>query len=366
MRVLFFGTYDAETITRVRVLQEGFAALGDNVEECNVPLALDTAWRVRILQRPWLVPVLGFQLCSAWARLLARARTVGKADVVVVGYMGHFDVQLARLLWRRQPVALDHLVSGADTALDRRSRSSLLLRLLGLVDRSALRATEVPLVDTEENLELLAPEFRRRAVVVPVGAPARWFHEPDGPAAEGPLRVVFYGSFTPLHGATVIGEAIALLAAEDGSIGFTMVGRGQDYEDTRAAAGPAAAATWIDWIDPADLPRVVADHDVCLGIFGTTPKAQRVVPMKVFGGAAAGCAVVTSDTAPQRRALGEAGSFVPAGDPEALAEILRTLAASPERTDALRRAAYRRAEEVFRPAAAVRPLRERLLELTRR
>ena len=74
MRVLFFGTYDAEAMTRIRVLQEGFAALGDQVEECNVPLALDTAWRVRILQRPWLLPVLAYRLCSAWARLLARAR----------------------------------------------------------------------------------------------------------------------------------------------------------------------------------------------------------------------------------------------------------------------------------------------------
>ena len=123
--------------------------------------------------------------------------------------------------------------------------------------------------------------------------------------------------------------------------------------------------TWHDWIDPADLPGVVAEHDVCLGIFGTTPKAQRVVPMKVFGGAAAGCAVVTSDTAPQRRALGEAGSFVPPGDPVALAEALRALAASPRRTHDLRHAAYRRAEAAFRPETSVRGLRERLLELTR-
>ena len=52
-------------------------------------------------------------------------------------------------------------------------------------------------------------------------------------------------------------------------------------------------------------PALVAGHDVCLGIFGTGVKAQLVVPNKVYQGAAAGCAVVTSDTAPQRRALGE-------------------------------------------------------------
>ena len=45
---------------------------------------------------------------------------------------------------------------------------------------------------------------------------------------------------------------------------------------------------------------MVASHDVCLGIFGDTDKALSVVPTKVYQGAAAGCAVVTSDTAPHR------------------------------------------------------------------
>src|SRR3954451_3406929 len=61
-RVLFFGTYDARRYPRVRVLQEGFVTLGDHVLECNVPLRLDTAARVRMLRRPWLVPLLAAKL----------------------------------------------------------------------------------------------------------------------------------------------------------------------------------------------------------------------------------------------------------------------------------------------------------------
>ena len=41
-------------------------------------------------------------------------------DVVLVGYLGHFDVHLARLLFRGVPVVLDHLVGASDTARDRR------------------------------------------------------------------------------------------------------------------------------------------------------------------------------------------------------------------------------------------------------
>jgi glycosyltransferase involved in cell wall biosynthesis len=352
-RVLFFGTYDARRYPRVRVLQEGFAALGDDVLECNMPLRLDTAGRVKMLSRPWLVPLLAVKLAATWLRLIARSRRFRGVDLVVVGYMGHFDVHLARLLWPRTPVALDHLVSARDTALDRRVSSRWLVRLLDWLDRAAVNVAHLPCVDTAEHRDRVSARARDRSVVVPVGAPSEWFYPPMRTASER-VRVVFFGSFTPLQGAPVIGEALRLLAGDD-RFAFTVVGRGQDYEETRAAAG-AADVEWIDWVEPELLPYLVACHDVCLGIFGTGPKALRVVPNKVFQGAAAGAAIVTSDTPPQRQELGEAAAYVPAGDASALADELRRLAADRERLWELRAAAYGRANERFHPAAVIEPL----------
>jgi glycosyltransferase involved in cell wall biosynthesis len=352
-RVLFFGTYDARRYPRVRVLQEGFAALGDDVLECNVPLRLDTAGRVKMLRRPWLVPLLAVKLAATWFRLIARSRRFRGVDLVVVGYMGHFDVHLARLLWPRTPVALDHLVSARDTALDRRVSSRWLVRLLDWLDRAAVSAAHLPCVDTAEHRDRVSARARDRSVVVPVGAPSEWFYPPMRTASER-VRVVFFGSFTPLQGAPVIGEALRLLAGDD-RFAFTIVGRGQDYEETRVAAG-AADVEWIDWVEPELLPYLVACHDVCLGIFGTGPKALRVVPNKVFQGAAAGAAIVTSDTPPQRQELGEAAAYVPAGDASALADELRRLAVDRERLWELRAAAYGRANERFHPAAVIEPL----------
>jgi glycosyltransferase involved in cell wall biosynthesis len=352
-RVLFFGTYDARRYPRVRVLQEGFAALGDDVLECNVPLRLDTATRVKMLRRPWLVPLLAVKLAATWFRLIARSRHCRGVDLVVVGYMGHFDVHLARLLWPRTPVALDHLVSARDTALDRRVSSRWLVRVLEWLDRAAVGAAHFPCVDTAEHRERVPTGARGRSVVVPVGAPSDWFYSPVRMASER-LRVVFFGSFTPLQGAPVIGEALRLLADDD-RFAFTIVGRGQDYDETRAAAR-AANVEWIDWVEPELLPYLVACHDVCLGIFGTGPKALRVVPNKVFQGAAAGAAIVTSDTPPQRQELGDAAAYVPAGDATALADELRSLAADRERLWELRRAAFTRASERFHPAAVIEPL----------
>ena len=54
-------------------------------------------------------------------------------------------------------------------------------------------------------------------VVVPVGAPAEWFR-PLGPERIDRLRVVFYGTYSPLQGAHVIGEAIHLAARRAGRL----------------------------------------------------------------------------------------------------------------------------------------------------
>src|SRR5205807_7264540 len=194
--------------------------------------------------------------------------------------------------------------------------------------QAAVNANHVPCGDQAAPRERVSQTARGRSVVDPVGAPSDLFYPPVRPVSDR-VRVVFFGSFTPLQGAPVIGEALRLLA-DDNRFAFTIVGRGQDYDETRAAVG-AANVEWIDWVEPEQLPYLVACQDVCLGIFGTGPKALRVVPNKVFQGAAAGTAIVTSDTPPQRQALAGAAAYVPAGDALALAAELRKLADDSER-----------------------------------
>src|SRR3989442_7643069 len=188
------------------------------------------------------------------------------------------------------------------------------------MDGGALGAADIVCVDTDEHLETLPVDARGRGVVVPVGAASEWFTA-GSPPDESSLNVVFYGLYTPLQGAVAIGEAIKVLGDERG-VRFTMVGSGQDLEAARRAADGGAPTTWLDWVEPEELPSLVARHHVCLGIFGAGPKAGRVVPNKVVQGAAARCAIVTSGTPPQRRALRDAAVFVPPGDSSALAEAL--------------------------------------------
>ncbi len=373
MRVLFFGTFDESKHPRVRVLREGLTRHLGEVGVCNVPLEFDTAARVSVAAEPWRAPLLLWRMAACWVRLLWKSR-IYRPDVVVVGYLGHFDVHLARLRYPKAVVVLDHLVSLEGTVRDRGlGRSGGLSRVLRLVDHLALRRADLVLVDTDEQRDLVPSRWATRCLVVPVGATRDWAAARrsvaasdvagDGPAdASQPLSVAFFGLFTPLQGTAVIGEAIGMVP--DAPIRWTMIGSGQDHDATRRAAADNPAVTWIDWLSEEDLQRAVARHDVCLGIFGTTPKALRVVPNKVYQGAMAGCVVVTSDTPPQRRILGSAALFVPPGDPVALAEVLRDLARDAARVRSMQSRASSLALRDFTPAALTEPLIRRLEKLS--
>jgi glycosyltransferase involved in cell wall biosynthesis len=364
VRLLAFGTYDLSTHPRFAVMLEGLREHGDDVVEVNVGLGIDTAGRVALLRQPWRLPLLALRIVSCWLRLAwrgRRARRQHRPDAVLVGYMGHFDVHLARLVFGRTPIVLDHLIFAADTARDRGESGGIKTRLLRALDDAALRRADVIVLDTPEHAAMLPARLTERGVVVPVGATRTWL-EAAGTVAEhtAPLKVVFFGLFTPLQGAETIGRALGALR-EDPSVTVTMIGTGQDLAAARAAAAGNQQVSWRGWIPNGELPGVVAGHDICLGIFGTGPKTGRVVPNKVYQGAAAGCAIVTADTAPQREALADAAVYVPVGDPEALAAALAKLAADPAEVARLRGAARARAEARFAPDAVVGSLRDHLL-----
>ncbi len=357
LSVVLFGSYDAGLHPRVAVLRDGLEANGADVRELNAPLGLTTADKVAAASSARRA--IGFLLATArsWMKLIRRRRGIGRPDVVVVGYLGHLDVHLAALLFPRSVIVLDHLVSLSDTMRDRGLGRSWLQRLLGVADRAATAQADLVVVDTGYHEETLPPAVCDKAVVVPVGARAEWV--PDDPGhSDDALRVVFFGLYTPLQGASVIGEAISLLAGRD-DIRFTMVGSGQDLDRTKQAASGSPNVEWLDWVDSGELPALVAGHDVCLGIFDTGDKAARVVPTKVYQGLAAGCAVVTGDTPAARYDVADGAILVETGNPKALADVLEELRDDPSALLAAGVAA-REASQRFTPSAATAVLIRRL------
>ncbi|RRC95001.1 glycosyltransferase [Schaalia canis] len=357
--VLAFGTYNVRSHPRIGILLEGLRAHGYVCEELNHPLPVGTAGRVAALSNPLEFLRFSFALGRCWARLFRDSfkyrRRLGSSNILV-GYMGHFDVLLARLLFPTRQIILDHLIFAADTAQDRGNRSSIIFRLLHALDRLALRSASVIVVDTDEHRDLVPDEFRSRVVTVPVGAPLTWFDArlSDSTPDSGELSVIFYGLFTPLQGAPVIARGIAEAAAHV-LMKITMVGSGQDYNSCREILGELPVQ-WIDWVDADALPALVAQHDVCFGIAGDTPKSLRVVPNKVFQGMAAGCCVLTSRTPPQVRLLGDGVMWCEPGDSDSIARALIALSRDHALLQNARSRAAKCADSTFAPKEIVLPL----------
>jgi len=106
---------------------------------------------VALVQRGQGLLSLALELARCWVVLAWRRWRLPQADAVIIGYMGHFDVHLARLLFPRTPLVLDHLIGASDTAHDRGERGRLKLTLLSAIDRAALSVADVVVVDTDEH-----------------------------------------------------------------------------------------------------------------------------------------------------------------------------------------------------------------------
>jgi glycosyltransferase involved in cell wall biosynthesis len=279
-----------------------------------------------------------------------------RADVILVGFPGHSDVVTARLvsLRRSVPIVFDALVSLWETAvLDRGviAPQSLASTRYRLVDRVACSLSDVVLLDTAAHIDWFRRQFRlpsRKLHRVWVGADDDIMQPSGPPASRGPFTVFFYGSYIPLHGVEhILGAARRLLAAEP-DVRFVLCGSGQTYPAMRrlAANHGLRNVQFLERRSPVELRLLMSRSDVCLGVFGTTQKAQLVIPNKVFDALACKRPVITADTPAARECLthGRDAWLCQAGDPEALADSITTLKEEPGTRARLADAGY----ELFR------------------
>jgi glycosyltransferase involved in cell wall biosynthesis len=264
--------------------------------------------------------------------LLIRLLAAARPDAYLVSYPGWFDVAIVRIAAsiKRRPLVFDPFLSLHDTVISDRqlhSPRSMVARLTTAVDKWSLRWADLIVADTRPHLELfeeLAGGLRQDGVVIPVGADDEVF-VPRRDLEVEPASVLFYGSLVPLQGVATIVEAAALL--EPQGIRTTIIGDGQDRPILDDAIKRTGVRLDLSGLVPLDeLPSRIACSSVCLGVFGGSDKAGRVVPHKLYESLAMGRPIVTRD-GPGIRSLFSEGEviLVPPADPVALAHAIRAL-----------------------------------------
>ena len=334
MKVLYWGTYDTGK-PRNRILIRGLGEAGVKVSQCHYELwsgiedksqikSLGT--KLRFLAR-WLFCYPG---------LIVRFMKSPRPDVVIIGYLGHVDVIVIWIFAKLRgiPVVWDAFISLYDTVVcDRKllHRYNPLAILLYCWEWLACRAVDLVILDTVSHARLFIDHFgvkEDKTTSVYVGVEPEIFSPRDIRPAVGmddSCSVLFYGQFIPLHGIETIIEAARLL--KDEGIDWTLIGTGQETERIAGMLReePLAKLNWVEWVEYEELVAHIHQADICLGIFGSSDKAARVVPNKVYQILATGMPLITR-TSPAMDELVEEPDpgiiFVAPASPHELAEAI--------------------------------------------
>jgi len=345
MRVLYFGTYSVgEGYPRNSVIIRGLRENGVDVVECHADL-----WRGAKDKLAGAKSIAGIariapRFITTYLSLIRQFRNAPDCDLIIVGYTGQLDIFLAKVLNRRRnkPLVLDAFISLYDTIVKDRGLTkpgTVKANLLWWLDKKACSLADLVLLDTKAHIDYFVQEFglpkSRFARVFVGGDEVVTRSGPDNgeperlEGSEKKFNVLYFGTYIPLHGIEYIVKA-AKIVAVDRDIRFTLVGTGQLLKTTQRLAADLGCKN-IEfvgrWSSSAELAAYIRQADVCLGVFGTTRKASRVIPCKIYDCMAFGKPIITADTPAAQELLSnnETALLVDRGSPEAIAEALGRL-----------------------------------------
>ena len=324
MRILYFGIYDPE-YSRNRVLIEGLRENGAEVVECRE--IAGSSWKYLKLTQKYL-------------------KLRNKFDIMVVGFPGQEVVFLAKILTRK-PIVFDAFTSHyGGYILDRQyfSKKSWRAKYYRFLDTWSCKLADMVLLDTDAHIDFFVKEFglrREKFKRIFVGTDSKVFYPREIKKDTDNFLVHFHGNYIPLQGVEYIIRAAKLLEKEN--ISFNLTGQGQTYKKDRQLAEKLGIKNinFIDRVSYKELADYMTKADVCLGIFGDTPKTNLVIPNKVFEALACKKPVITADTPAIRELISDNEALlVKASDPEALAEGILRLKEDPVERDKVAEKGY--------------------------
>lgn len=252
-----------------------------------------------------------------------------------------FHGYMLDLAWQRHSSAIQRI----HYATDLRLYTRMALRRAAAV--TAVSAFTAQLV--REDLCFAGP-----IEVIPNGVDVMRFRPADGPARDGPLRVLFSGNLKRHKGAHLLPE-IARLAGPDVEIHYTTGARAGVADPRWAGLQP------VGRVPHEDMPALYRRFDVLL-----LPTVREGMSLALLEAMASGLAVVASAVASNAELVAEGvgGFLCPPREPEAYATALRRLAADRElarRMGAHNRRVVEERYAVERMVAGYRALFERVL-----
>ena len=247
--------------------------------------------------------------------------------------------QFFRNFFKRDRIVNDFFISNYDTYVyDRQKITKANPRAWWkyFQDWVNFRCSRYLLSDTQAHFDYwqsLFGAFGGKHFVLPVFADTTLYYpEEKTRPPERPLRILFYGSFIPLHGIDVILQAFARMEAAGTAFEAEVIGTGQIYPQMRQLYDRLELQKVRmngTFVNEAELADTIRTYDVVLGVFGSSRKARSVVPNKVYQGLACAKTVVTMRSSAIDEFFSPEDLIQCDNTPEALAAALSALADEP-------------------------------------
>jgi len=305
MKIVYWGTYDLGK-PRNRIMIKGLQRNNIEVIQCHTTIWENIEDKSQIKKINFKVLLL-LRWLTSYPSLILRYLQTSKHNFVLVGYLGHLDVLI---LWpfaklRRTTIIWDAFISLYDTVVcDRKliSQRNPIAMALFCFEWLACKAADYVVLDTDAHADFFRKKYHLssdKCFATFVGAEQENFpilqkHQTNKVKK---LSILFYGQCIPLHGIQTILDA-ALLLQDQSHIKWVIIGSGQEEKkiENFAIHHPGVNLKWIKWADYTTLSNYIENADICLGIFGTSDKASRVIPNKVFQIMSCGKTIITRDS----------------------------------------------------------------------
>jgi hypothetical protein len=258
-----------------------------------------------------------------------------RADIVIVSEFQTKYVPVAWLISRLvgSRLVVDGFVGRFETYVgdwQHVGEGSVKAKIYKIMDSLSVRLSDIFLIDTELRANHIRHRYRtdasgtNRILSLPVGSP-KWAVPARARqrTADEPWRVLYYGNYIPLHGVEYVIHGVKWAEAT-AKVRLTMVGDGVHRPAVENLVKDLELGHAVSFIDPVPeehLHTLIADHDLVLGIFGTSEKAASVIANKVWQGLSSGRPVLTRESAALaeiRETAGPALIEVPPGDSQAI------------------------------------------------
>ena len=267
-------------------------------------------------------------------RALRKLKRLGKFDIYILGFRGHEIFWPVRWMTRGSAIGFDALMSPY-AALQEESKAGLIGKLIAplvyLLEKSILQRADLVLTDTRKHAEYYSRVFaltEAKVCSLPVGAIENLSATTGTPRASPEhFSILFYGSFLPLHGISVIVAAAAQL--RDLPIYFDFIGgTSKQARQLRQMCMQSGVTRYTHrrWVPLQDLLHTeIPRATLCAGgPFGGTPQAQRVITGKTSQALACGKATIVGRIDEDYGFVDRINCLlVDQKDPDALAEAIR-------------------------------------------